>query len=306
MVINYVEPLFTDDDLKEKYEKHRTKKEMPQYDKLNSQQRNIVAKVQAMIVVVNNNEFMATMCYLAPPDHQNAVLKILCKTEVGPDSDPRIFYVGNFGKCPVAVTRVKQGRGKDAVYYAKKECFKNLVLIAAVGVAAGFPENGVKLGDVVISDRIHDCTIYKQQDKAYIPRGLMLPASNFMINLLSDHLDWNFACTKDEQRNTSVKIGLILSKSVLLDDADERSRLLQYFGKEAKGFEMEGFGIMDSSMKFIVIKGVCDLGAHKSKEWQPTADLAANDYLHHHFSQTDLSSLLESNGRSMLFVTTRV
>ena len=305
-MINYVEPLYTDDDLKKKYKNHKTKKEMLQYDKLNSQQRNIVAKVQAMIVVVNDNEFMATMCYLAPPDNQNAVLRIQCKTQVGPDSDPRIFYVGNFGKCPVAVTRVKQGRGKDAVYHAKKECFKNLVLIAAVGVAAGFPQNGVKLGDVLISDQIHDCAIYKQQDNAYIPRGNTLPASKFMIDLLKDHLDWNFSCTKDEQRNTSVKFGLILSKSVLLDDADERDRLLQYFGKEAKGFEMEGFGIMDSSMSFIVIKGVCDLGASKSKECQPTAALAANDYLYHHFSQTDLSSLLENNEQSTLFVTTRV
>ena len=226
--------MYTDDDLKEKYENHKTEKEMLQYDKLNSQQRNIVAKVQAMIVVVNDNEFTATMCYLAPPDNQNAVFKIQCKTQVGPDSDRRIFFVGNFGKCPVAVTRVAQGRGKDAVYHAKKECFKNLVLIAAVGVAAGFPQNGVKLGDVLISDRIHDCAIYKQQDNAYFPRGNILPASKFMIDLLKDHLDWNFSCTKDEQRNTSVKFGLILSKSVLLDDADERDRLLQYFGKEAK------------------------------------------------------------------------
>ena len=305
-MINYAEPLYGDNDLKKKYGSHKAKRVMLQYDKLDSQQKNIVAKVQAMIVVVNDNEFMATMCYLTPPDNQNAVLSIQCKVQVGPDSDPRIFHVGNFGQCPVAVTQVKQGRGKDAVYHAKKECFKNLVLIAAVGVAAGFPINGVKLGDVLISDQIRDCAICKQQDNAYIPRGNILPASKFMINLLGDHFDWNFPCTKEKQRNSAVKFGLILSKPVLLDDADERDRLLQYFGKEAKGFEMEGFGIMDSSMSFIVIKGVCDLGANKSKEWQPTAALAANDYLHHHFSQTDLSSLLENNEQSTLFVTTRV
>ena len=266
---------------------------MIQYDKLNSQQKKIVAKVQAIIVVVNPIEFMATMCYLAPPDNQNAILKIQCKTPVGPDIDPRIFYVGKFGKCPVAVTQVKQGRGKDAVYHAKKECFNDLVLIAAVGVAAGFPENGVKLGDVLISDRIHDCTIFKQQDGAGIPRGSIMPASKFMTNLLNEHVDWKYSCTKDKKRDTSVKFGLILSKPVLLNDPDERGRLLKNFGKEAKGFEMEGFGIMDSSMSFIVIKGVCDLAEDKDKVWQPTAALAANDYLYHHFCQTDLSSLLE-------------
>ena len=75
----------------------------------------------------------------------------------------------------------------------------------------------------------------------------------------------------------------------------ERGRLLQYFGQEAKGFEMEGFGIMGSSMSFIIIKGVCDFAGDKTKAWQPTAALAANDYLYHHLCQTDLSLLLEGN-----------
>ena len=267
---------------------------MLQYDELNFQQKNIVAKVQAIIVVVNDIEFMATMCYLAPPDDQKVILKIQSKTSVGPDSDIRTFYVGKFGKCPVAVTRVKQGCGKDAIYHAKKDCFNDLVLIAAVGVAAGFPENKIKLGDVLISDQIRDCSIYKQQNNAYIPRGCIIPASKFMIDLLKEHFYWKHPCTKDGKRDTSIKFGLILSKPVLLNDPVERGRLLQYFGPEAIGFEMEGFGIMGSSMSFIVIKGVCDFAEDKDKVWQPTAALAANDYLYHHFSQTDLSLLLEN------------
>ena len=266
---------------------------MLQFDKLSSQQKDIVAKVQAIIVVVNSNELLATMCYLAPPDHQNAVLRIQCKSPVGPDNDPRIFYVGKFGKCPVAVTQVQQGHGKDAVYHARKELFNNLVLIAAVGVAAGFPENGVKLGDVLISDQIQDCSIYKCQNEDF-PRGNKMPASKFMRQLLKPDIDWNYPCTKDEKRDTSIKFGLILSKPVLLDNKVAREQLLKDFGKEAKGFEMEGFGIMDSSLDFMVIKGVCDLGDKKNDLWQPTAALAANDYLYHHFCQTDLSVLIEN------------
>jgi len=41
------------------------------------------------------------------------------------------------------------------------------------------------------------------------------------------------------------------------------------------------------SMDFLIIKG-CDFAANKYKIWQPTAALAVNDYLHHHFCQTDL------------------
>ena len=263
------------------------------YNQLNPQQQDIVAKVQAMIIVVNDNEFMATMCYLKPHESQDSILKIQFKAVIGPDSDHRIFYVGKFGKCPVAVTRVDQGHGEDAVHHASKKYFKNLVLFAAVGVSAGFPENGVKLGDVLISDRIHDCTLYKKQDGVDIPRSIISGASKFMLQLLKDHFDWKYPCTKDNKRNAAVKFGLILSKSVLLNDADERSRLLKHFGPEAKGFEMEGFGIMNSSIGFIVIKGVCDFAGDKTKEWQPTAALAANDYLYHHFCQEDLSLLLE-------------
>jgi len=291
---DYAEPRYTDGDLKKMHEDKKAKKVTFQYDKLSAQQKKIVSKVQAMIVVVNNNEFMATMCYLSPPDHQDAILKVQCKTPVGPDNDPRIFFIGKFGKCPVAVTQVQQGHGKDAVYHARKEWFKDLVLIAAVGVAAGFPESDVKLGDVLISDQIHDCGIYKQQKGAYIPQGNKMPASKFMLQLLRDHSDWKYPCTKDEKRDASVQIGLILSKPVLLNDAAERGRLLQCFGQKAKGFEMEGFGIMDSSMGFVVIKGVCDFAADKDKAWQPTAALAANSYLYHHFCQTDLSLLLEN------------
>ena len=292
-IICYVEPLYTVGDLKKKMDENfKAAKEVLHYNKLNPQQQDIVAKVQAMIIVVNEKEFMATMCYLKPPESQNSILKIQFKTVIGPDDDTRIFYFGKFGKCPVAVTQVEQGHGEDAVHHARKEYFKDLVLFAAVGILAGFPGK-VKLGDVLISDKIHDCSHYKDQNGVYIPRGGISKASKFMLGLLKDHYKWQYPCTKDRKRNASVESGLILSKSVLLDNADERNRLLQYFGPEAKGFEMKGFGIMNSSVGFIVIKGVCDFAGEKTKEWQPTAALAANDYLHHHFCQTDLRLLLK-------------
>ena len=284
------------------YEKKRCKQMVCHYHELDIQQKDIVANVQAMLVVVNDHEFRATMCYLKPPDKQDAVLRMQCTVPVGPDNDPRIFYVGKFGKCPVAVTQVQQGCGKDAVNHATEDHFENLVLIAAVGVAAGFPQNHVKLGDVLISDRIHNCQVYKLENNTYLPRGNVMPASKFMLQLLKEHFDWRYACTKDKKRNASVISGLILSKSVLLNDKAERDRLLRNFGSEAKGFDMEGFGIMESSLNFIVIKGVCDFASDKNKEWQPTAALAANDYLFHHFSQTDLSLLLKSKQGNYLCI----
>ena len=286
--------MYTADDLQKIYKQKRSKTVVLQYGKLSTQQKDIVAKVQAMLVVVNDHELRATLCYLKPPDNEKAVWEMHWTVTVGNNNEPRIFYIGKFGKCPVAVTQVAQGRGKDAVDHARKDRFKDLVLIAAVGVAAGFPENKVKLGDVLISERIHNCAIHKQQDGTCIPRGNVVPGSKFMLDRLRKHLDWKYACTKDKKCNASVIFGLILSKPVLLNDKKERNKLLRDFGIEAKGFEMEGFGIMESSLDFIIIKGVCDFAGDKNKAWQPTAALAANDFLYYHFQRADLSLLLES------------
>ena len=67
--------------------------------------------------------------------------------------------------------------------------------------------------------------------------------------------------------------------------------MLRNFGMEAKGFEMEGFSITGFGIECIIIKGVCDYASGKTKEWQPTATLAANSYLYHHLNQLDISSM---------------
>ena len=67
--------------------------------------------------------------------------------------------------------------------------------------------------------------------------------------------------------------------------------MLRDFGIDAKGFEMEGYSIIGFGIECIIIKGVCDYAYGKTKEWQPTAALAANDYLYHHLNQLDISSM---------------
>ena len=282
------------DDLKKKYNKKKAPRVMLKYGELNTQQKEIISKVQAIIVVVNDYEFMATMCYLTPPpDHLNGVLKIQCKTLVGSDIDSEIFYVGNFGKCPTAVTWRKQGCNKDALCYVrlKREYFKNLVLIAAVGVVTGFSDDDVQLGDVLISEQI--CAIYDNRNTTCNPRDSVIPASKFMLSLLKEYFDWEFPCTIGKKRDASVKFGLILNKPVTLSDIAERTQSIQYFGQKPKGTEIGSFDITGSPKSFIIIKGVCNFTGDNIKLWEPTAALAANDYLYHHLCQTDLSLLVE-------------
>jgi len=267
-----------------------------QYNQLDRKHKSVMTKARAMIVVVNENELMATLCYLQPPDGFDAVLQIHRAIDVGPGKKTGILRIGKFGICPVAVIKVNAGCGQDAVHHADKKAFPNLKLIAGVGVAAGIRKNGVRLGDVVISSHIYDCNISKMKDGEIIPRGVIREASKYVDQVLQTHAGWRHLCTKNGSRYSQVQRGCILSKPELINDPVWMEKLLNSCRKEAKGFEMEGFGIMDSQIDCIIIKGVCDYASHKSDDWQPTAALAANDYLYHHFKENDLGVLHEKSG----------
>ena len=300
----YAEPAYSMEDLKQKYKKATgAGKTLVRYTELTAQQKKIFDEVQAMIVVVNDSEFMATMCYLKPPNqYSQTILEVHCNITLGHTKNPLIFYIGVFGKCPVAVARVDAGCGSDAINHS--DHFKNILLIAAVGVAAGFPENGANFGDVIISQQITDCSLYKQQDGVYIPRGDTTSACKYMINRLKDKFHWEFACSK-EGTKSSIILGRFLSKPMLLNDKEERGKILKYFGEEAKGYEMEGYSITGGAIDCIIVKGVCDFASGKNKAWQPTAALAANDYLYHHLSQMDLSNMKDNPQRGLYIVHTR-
>ena len=276
------------EDLQEKFRKANAQRKIVNYRELNEQQKKSLDDVQAMIIVVNQNEFMATICYLKPPDGHSSILEVHSSNEVGFTNRLYIFYIGMFGKCPVAVTRVNPGHGRDAIDHIR--CFKNILLIAAVGVAAGFPENNVHYGDVIISKHIKDCSIFRQEDGARIPQGNTTPGCKYMINRLQNSFHWEFVCSKQGTKS-SVIFGLFLSKSVILNSEVARKEMLRDFGIDAKGFEMEGFSITRFGIECIIIKGVCDYASGITKEWQPTAALAANDYLYHHLNQLDISSM---------------
>ena len=295
MCMLYLEPKFSDEDL-EKIHKIDVKTiDTPLvYHELSGEKLKIFDEVQTVIVVVNENEFMATLHYLKPPkDYSEKILQIHRNVRIGQAVKRRILYIGKFGKCMVAVTQVKQGHGRDAIEHT--DCFKNLALVAAVGVTAGFPENKVKMGDILVSKRIIDCSHYKYNTK-YVPRGPTFCGSDYMIQRLQKKMSWEFQCTKSGLV-PSIVCGDILSKRVLLNDKEERKKMLLYFGEDAKGYEMEAFDLVNGDTDIIVVKSVCDFANKKTKNWQPTAALAANDYLHYHLDQLDLRLLKPSQGK---------
>ena len=235
---SYLVPRYTEEYLKAKHQQHGAEVTMMEYDELTKKQKRVITDTQVIIVVVNSIEFMATMCYLKPRNSFSQVVKTERRVKVGPDFQTDVLWFGNFGKCPVVVIRVKAGHGQLAISHADKDIFPNIKLIVGVGVAAGIRENSVKLGDVLVSDRIHDCALFKKKDGKDIPRGTIKESSSLMLQRLQESFHWSYPCTKDEQRFCKIKSGLILSKPVLMDDKEAIKELLEHFGEEAKGYEM--------------------------------------------------------------------
>ena len=294
----FAEPLYDEKYLQKKYEdaKFQTT-ELKKFENLEMEEKKMVTKVQAMIVVVNDFEDLAIKCHLKPPDDSDVILDVLCTKSDGPDLSKKSFLIGQFGKCPVAVTRVAQGCGRDAAVHAGRDVFPNMQVFIALGVAAGFAKNKVRLGDVLISERIHDCSIVKLKEGEIIPRGKVSDVHGPILNFLKNNHDWKFPCTKDKMRHSSAIVGPILSKPELLDDPKKREQYIQAHCKEAKGFEMEGFGLMGyEKIGCIIVKGVCDYAGKKAKKWQPTAALAANDCLLKVLMKNDLSAFLNDQG----------
>ena len=291
------DPFYSDDDLDEKF-KHATMSTEPVlYSRLSPEQEKIRQSVQVMLVVVNEREFKACMSYLRPPtDKDRTFLEIHRQITSGHDVKTAIFHVGMYGKCLVAVMRVEAGHGGLAV--EQTDFFPSCVLVCAVGVTAGFPENGCRMADILVSERVTDCSIMKEQDGRYIPRGETFSGSEYMIQCLKNYGGWDFQCSKAAEDNRSdVEFGLYLSRPVLLDDPKERKKILRFFGKEADGYEMEGFELF-GKIEAIVVKSVCDLAGEKTKKWQATSALAANDYLHYHLSRINMD-LVQSTQKGM-------
>ena len=117
---------------------------------------------------------------------------------------------------------------------------------------------------MIISQQITDCSLYKQEDGSYIPRGTTTSACKYMINRLKNKFHWEFACSK-EGTKSSVILGKFLSKPMLLNDPEEQRKILKYFGKEAKGYEMEGYRKLEGQLIALLSKGYAILLVGKIK-----------------------------------------
>ena len=239
--------------------------------------------LEILIQTVNEMEFYAVMIKL-----KNASMYTVTTTEY---PDKSYYYVGKWGDKGIPVVIVQTTMGSNGPHGSYNETRKalsylpNLKYIFAVGVCGGVKDSKVKLGDVVVSNILQDCSIEKVWDDKVIIR----PSSWSLVGDSFYHFLSQAANKPDIMR-----CGMVLSANKLVADAKVQRKLLAQF-PEAIAFEMEGHGIARAckeyksrETEFLVVKGVSDLADEdKNDDWQPQAAVNAADALYEVMAKYD-------------------
>lgn len=136
--------------------------------------------------------------------------------------------------------------------------------VISVGICFGAKEGEQNLGDVLISREMFHYDSAREGEEEHISRGQKLPASEFLLA----------ACQLVNLEGVEAHYGIMASGETLVDSKD----FLQFIKEQQPeyiGGEMEGTGISSACQRertdWIMIKGICDWGHGKTKDFQPQA-----------------------------------
>ena len=246
--------------------------------------KQILDGVVLLLMVANDNELDAAMCYLT-----KSKVQVL-------HSQGNIYHVGKWGEIPAAlIKQSEQGtsgpNGSQNLTRLSISVFKNLKVIIGLGICG----TKGRLGDVIVSSRIDECK-FKVGAKQLIDRGNKFPPGDNITKFLQyNNRIWSFQCTRPgvEVYESKVVFQPMLSGTPLIASGQYRDQLIQDVSQESGGVEMEGIGIINGlraaekfgQVEFIIVKAGCDYADEsKNKEWQPVAAMAAADFVYNQLS----------------------
>jgi len=164
--------------------------------------------------------------------------------------------------------------------------------ILMVGIAGGFPQDDLDLGDVVIASQVVGYDYGKITPQGLQPRDRVFPASALLLDRVGSYWDHNWAQAVNCERPANAKralskrfIGTIASGNKVVADQVFRSQLLARWSK-LHAVEMEAEGVYTAAFdrphpeNVLVIRGICDMAdERKSDQWQEYAAHAAAAYM---------------------------
>ena len=254
-------------------------------------------RVKFLLWTANDNEYYVATTHIKAPDVDEGDGDPNKATRIGDGA----VYVGMLaGQCVALLKTARQGhKTKDEmVEYLK--LFPNAEFLVSVGICSGFPQEGVELGDVIVSDVIADHGSARLNPNSQTPRGLTHEVDYKIMRIFSSSMETvdEIQVAKDckqqsgeiKQRYSQFKKGLVVSSFNLIDNKEVRDQVHQaYKDQHPLAGEMEGsilLTLKKHNRSVIIIKGITDFAdGAKNKAWQVMSAMAAFHFLKYQLSQ---------------------
>ncbi|XP_078354616.1 uncharacterized protein LOC144639215 [Oculina patagonica] len=212
--------------------------------------------VDFLLLTVKPCEFLSCFIYLQNPSRYY-------KKGLGH------VYIGKMGdededeKLKVALMKCDMGSGVGGSAMAVKNAVTTLKPkgVLCVGFCGGMNAKKAKLGDVVLSSSLISYAPVKVTTDGIQHRGSIVPLFKNLNDLVSHAGDGWKPPVKDSEQGGKVVPGKMLSGPELVNDTNERDRLLKQY-PDAIAIEMEGEGVYtaahDLQTEWVVVKGISD------------------------------------------------
>ena len=244
----------------------------------------MLQNIKILLLTVSLDANLATHGYLQPLDGHEYIYSFdQCEQQ----SEVVTYYIGKYGACPVAISKVQSDNAVcdsvNAISIKIDHLFPNLCAIISVGVICGIKEV-VKICDVLVSSEVINCD---KTNNSKISSGDVIAVSPWLLKMFNCPVEWPSDVIKKRLNNSGMETpklqsGIILSGSCL--DNIAMKELVKNCTQKVIGFEKEGdnrFAVKQVTVNTIIVKGVCDFGDGENKEkYQPTAALLAADLVY--------------------------
>ncbi len=234
-----------------------------------------LTRTRMLIVTATKIEKDALHNVLKPLNGKEKIVQV--------SKDKQTYYLGIFGRYNVVHVACGDmgsiGRASSTITTADaiRDCNPKIVIV--VGIAFGTDRKKQSIGDVLISDRVIMYEAQRLGKTVTINKSKEGPASSLLINRFVNANDWKYESLKGRAKT---EVGAILSGEKLVDNAEEKSKLLAMH-PTAIGGEMEGGGIYSAcdgkENHWIMIKAICDFAdgnkGKNKKENQAIASASA-------------------------------
>ena len=236
-------------------------------DGTNVTETSLKNNVKLIVHTCNQNEYWAVLERLTPPTPKGYSEPLQYCPEL--DCGTITAVVGKLAKHTVAVLFTQQSLLAESPLEDALKDFPNAQAIVAIGIGYGKDRDSINFADVMVSEKIEDCSQVKiEQGPNIKQRGPRYSVDQTLLQHFSKRkLEWNgtFRVTKSTTpRSSKAKFGVIVSAPILMKDELLKLEFMKLVDKTIGG-EMEGFVLLNLVKKMRKEKRqLCTIVMHQS------------------------------------------